>query len=157
MRKTYIVRPAKKSNISATVKSRPATCCTDILADLVYSNTGYDVTSYFRSAFTEFRKTADNAASDGFGLNFSGAAFCLPHHLVGILFKFDQDAIGTLLYISIQVTFSVLLCIRLLFALVKHAVTLCDHVFVCFVFVHYVDSCIVVCLTSMSHVTDIVS
>ena len=47
--------------------------------------TGYDVTSYFRLAFIKVRKTVDNAASDGFRSNFSGAAFCLPHQLVGIL------------------------------------------------------------------------
>ena len=53
---------------------------------VVYSHTGYDVISYFRSAFTEVQKTAENADSDGFGSNFSGAALCLPHRLVGILF-----------------------------------------------------------------------
>ena len=57
----------------------------DIRADLVYGFTGYDVTSYFRSAFTEVQKAAENAASDGIGSNFSDAAFCLPHQLVGIL------------------------------------------------------------------------
>ena len=42
-----------------------------------HKSAGYDVTSYFQSAFTEVRKTAENAASDGFGSNLSGAAFCL--------------------------------------------------------------------------------
>ena len=28
---------------------------------------GYDVTSYFPSAFAEVRKTAENSASEGFG------------------------------------------------------------------------------------------
>ena len=51
----------------------------------VYNHTGYDITSYFRSAFIEVGKPAENAASDDFGSNFSGAAFCLPHQLVGIL------------------------------------------------------------------------
>ena len=32
-------------------------------------------------------KTAENATSVGFGWNFSAATFCLPHQLVGILFK----------------------------------------------------------------------
>ena len=50
-----------------------------------HKSAGYDVTSYFQSAFIEVRKTAENAASDGFGSNFSGAAFCLPHQLVGFL------------------------------------------------------------------------
>ena len=39
---------------------------------------GVDMTSPAtsdRHAFTEVRKTAENAASDGFGSNFSGAAF----------------------------------------------------------------------------------
>ena len=35
---------------------------------------------------SKFEKTAVNAASDGFGSNFSCAAFGLPHRLVGILF-----------------------------------------------------------------------
>ena len=48
----------------------------DIHADLVYSRTGYHVISYFRSAFFEvLKKAAENAASGGFGSNFSGAAF----------------------------------------------------------------------------------
>ena len=67
------------------VVGEKAKCCTDIHADQVYSDTGCDVTSYFRSAFIEIRKTAANAAFDGFGSNFCGAAFCLPHQLVGIL------------------------------------------------------------------------
>ena len=36
-------------------------------ADPLYGHTGYDLTSYFRSSFTEVRK----AASDGFVSNFS--------------------------------------------------------------------------------------
>ena len=35
-----------------------------------------------------FRKTAENAASDGFESNSSGAAFCLPHQLVGVLLSY---------------------------------------------------------------------
>ena len=42
---------------------------------LVNSHTGYDVTSYFRSAFIEFGKMAENVAFDGFGSNFCGAVF----------------------------------------------------------------------------------
>ena len=45
----------------------------------------YDVTSHVQSAFIEVRKTAENAASDGFGSNLSGTAFCLPHQMVGFL------------------------------------------------------------------------
>ena len=48
----------------------------------------YDVTSYFQSTFIKVRKTAENATSDGFGSYFSGAAFCLPYQLVGILLPF---------------------------------------------------------------------
>ena len=55
-----------------------------IRADLVYSNAGYDITSCFRSAFVEVRKTAENAASDGLGSNFSGAAFCLALPVAGL-------------------------------------------------------------------------
>ena len=58
----------------------------NIYADIVYSHSGYDVISYFQSAFIKVRKTAKIAPSDadGFGLNFSGAALYLPHQLVGI-------------------------------------------------------------------------
>ena len=34
------------------------------------------------------KKADENAASYGFGSNFSGAAFCLPHQLVGILLSY---------------------------------------------------------------------
>ena len=60
----------------------------DIRADLVYGHTGYDFISHFRSTFSEILKTAKNAASDGFGSNFSGAAFYLPSQLVGILLSY---------------------------------------------------------------------
>ena len=36
-------------------------------------------------ASQKFEKTVQNAASDGFGSKFSGAAFCLLHQLVGFL------------------------------------------------------------------------
>ena len=58
----------------------------DIHADRIYGHIGYDVTSYFRSAFVKVRKTAENAASDGFWSIFSGTAYGLPHQLVGLLF-----------------------------------------------------------------------
>ena len=69
----------------------------DILADLIYSRTGYDVTSYFRSASIEVRKMAENAASDGFGTNFCGAAFCsiLVHLLVGFLLNITSASVQT--------------------------------------------------------------
>ena len=57
----------------------------DIHADSIYRRTGYGVTSYFRSAFIEVIKAAENAASDGFGSFFSGASFCLTHQFVGHL------------------------------------------------------------------------
>ena len=38
----------------------------DTQADLIYSHTGYDVISYFQSAFIEVENTAENAASDVF-------------------------------------------------------------------------------------------
>ena len=37
-------------------RSRLTKCCTDIRADRIYSLAEYDVTSYFRSAFTKFTK-----------------------------------------------------------------------------------------------------
>ena len=43
-------------------------------------------THIFRPLFNPdpLRKTAENAASDGFGSNFSGTAFCLPHQFLNI-------------------------------------------------------------------------
>ena len=61
----------------------------NFLPHLVNGHTEYDITSNFRSAFIEVRKPAENAASDGFGSNFSDAAFCLPHQMVGILLLLD--------------------------------------------------------------------
>ena len=49
----------------------------DIHDDQCYSHTGYDIISCFRSPFIEVRKTTENASSDSFGSNFSGAPFCL--------------------------------------------------------------------------------
>ena len=70
------------------------------------SNQPQDITSYLRSAFIDeiiihhhhhhrlsstfyatLRKTAENAASDGFWSNFSAAAFCAPNQLVGVLLR----------------------------------------------------------------------
>ena len=51
-----LVWPAKESNNSARVQPRTAKLCKGIHADLGYSRNGYDVTSYFRSAFVEVRK-----------------------------------------------------------------------------------------------------
>ena len=56
MRKTGSAGPVQWSNNSATVKPRLIKCCKDINSDLVDSHTGYDVTSYFRSAFIEIRE-----------------------------------------------------------------------------------------------------
>ena len=58
---------------------------TDFLPDLIYSHTGYDDISYFWSAFIEVENMAENAVSDGFVSNFSGAAFFLPNQPVGFL------------------------------------------------------------------------
>ena len=71
------VRPSEESNNSAHVYRRITTFCRDIHADQVYSRTEYDITSYFRSAFIDVRKTTQNAASNCFGSNFSGVAFLL--------------------------------------------------------------------------------
>ena len=81
----------------------------DIQIDLIYSRARYDVTNYFRSEviakklrkyrvrrlhsyfgsiFIEVRKTAENAASYGFGSNFSGAAFCLSRQLEDFLLPY---------------------------------------------------------------------
>ena len=59
----------------------------DIQVDFVFSQTGYDAASYIRSAFLEVQKTAEDFDFDGFGSNFSDAAFCLLH-----LVSFLSDA-----------------------------------------------------------------
>ena len=64
------VRPAKESNSSATVQPRINKFCMDIQADLVCSQTGYEISRYFRSAFIEVGKTTENAAFVGIGWNF---------------------------------------------------------------------------------------
>ena len=58
----------------------------------VYSHTGYGVTSYFRSVFIEVRKMAENAASNGFGSNFSSAAFCLTQPIGALLVPFQDSS-----------------------------------------------------------------
>ena len=40
---------------------------------------------------SKLERTVENATSDSFGLSFSGVAFCLPHHLVGVLFVVTSD------------------------------------------------------------------
>ena len=44
-----------------------------IQTDIVYSHTGYDVTSCFQSVFIQVRKTAENATTDGFVCDKSNA------------------------------------------------------------------------------------
>ena len=78
------IRPTKKSNNLATVYPGITQFCTDIHAYLVYSHTGYDVASYFQSAFIEVRKSGD---ADGFGSNFSIVRFASPNQMVGFLFS----------------------------------------------------------------------
>ena len=58
-------------------------------ADIVYSHTGHDVINYFLAEVVA-KKTVKNAASDGFGSNLSGSAFCLPHQMAGFLFPFSN-------------------------------------------------------------------
>ena len=59
-----LVRPVKESDNSVTVQPRLTKCCTYIRAHLLCSHTGYDIISYFRSAFIEVRKTPPMAAFD---------------------------------------------------------------------------------------------
>ena len=51
---------------------------------ILCSHTGYNVTNYFYSGVSS-KKTVENAASGCFESNFSGAAFCLPHQIGGLL------------------------------------------------------------------------
>ena len=76
----------KESTNSATVKRGIKKFYPDIQAELIFSHI-----SYFQSGFIDVRKRPTNAASDGFGSNFSGVAFCLPHQLVSFLFTFDEQ------------------------------------------------------------------
>ena len=73
MRKTGVA--GNDSNNSTTVYCRFTKFNTDI-------HTGYDVISYFRSAFLKVRKTVENVATYRFLSNFSGAVF-----LGGLLFE----------------------------------------------------------------------
>ena len=75
----------KESNNSDTAQCKITKFIMDIQAEIVYSQTGYCVISYFRLTFTEVRKTTGIAASDGWWPNFSSAASCLLHQLVGFL------------------------------------------------------------------------
>ena len=79
------IRPDKEPNNSANLSPRITKFCTDIYADLPYSRTGYDVISYFRSAFIEIRKKGRNFRIRRLWVELSGVAFCLPYHLVGFL------------------------------------------------------------------------
>ena len=61
----------------------------------LYIYTGHDAISYFRSAFLKVQqqqKTAENAASYGFGSNLSGAAFCLAWFRVNVIFQRVPEA-----------------------------------------------------------------
>ena len=78
---------ASLRRISRTVRATITKFYRHIQTDLHYICAGYDITNYFRPEATA-KKTVENAASDGFGSTFSGAAFCLPHQLVGILFSY---------------------------------------------------------------------
>ena len=59
------------SNISKTVWPRNTKFYRHIRTDLLYSRTGYDVTSYFRSDVVAKKPSRLNSSSDGFGWNFS--------------------------------------------------------------------------------------
>ena len=52
----------------------------DIHDDLIYSHTRCDVISYLRSPFIEVENTAENATTNGFVSNFSGAAILANLH-----------------------------------------------------------------------------
>ena len=45
----------------------------DIHSNIPNRHANYDVSSYFRLAFIEVRKTVENATADGFRLNFSSS------------------------------------------------------------------------------------
>ena len=63
-RRSFVVVHHKlnDSNISRTVRPRIIQFFTDIHVDRVYSHTGYDVISYFRSVgiSSKFKSTAEN-------------------------------------------------------------------------------------------------
>ena len=53
--------------------------------DLVYNRTGYDVTSYFRSAIIEVRKRVEMQPSTAFGRILVARHFAWYNQLVGFL------------------------------------------------------------------------
>ena len=77
--KSWIIRPLFKPHSPNVAKTSTPT----------YSTATLDRTSPATSDrhLPKFEKAAKNAACAGFGSNFSDAAFCLPHELVGILFR----------------------------------------------------------------------
>ena len=58
---------------------------TNIHAHLDYSQEGYEIISYFRSAFLDVQKTTVNAVAYVFGSNFNGAEFCLAQPIGWLL------------------------------------------------------------------------
>ena len=52
------------------------------------------MSSCFRSAFIEVRKTVENATSDGFGSNFSGASFYPPPPIGGARTTKSHTVVG---------------------------------------------------------------
>ena len=57
----------------------------EIHVNLVYAHPGYDVTSFFRSAFIEVRKKRRKCTFDGFESNFGGAAFYPAQPIGGLI------------------------------------------------------------------------
>ena len=75
------------SKISRTIERQ---ILHDIHADLVYSHAEMTLSLLPVGICGSSKNLAHNAAFNGFWSNFSGAAFCLPHQLVGFLLK-DHD------------------------------------------------------------------
>ena len=74
---------SKELNNSAAAWPRITKFYMDIHANPLYSHTGYDVTSYFRSAFLlQFESMTE---SDGFVSNLVARRFTCPNQLVGFL------------------------------------------------------------------------
>ena len=72
-----------------------ATCCTVMRAGLLYGHTGYDVTSYFRSAFTEVRKTAAKPRPTALGGILAARRFACPTNWrASCLTYFRQTAVA---------------------------------------------------------------
>ena len=83
-RRSVVCQKVSGSNISRRACPRITKCYTVSMPTYNLEPRGYDdISCYAGRHLWRFEKTVQNAASDGFGSIFSGAAFCLPPPPIG--------------------------------------------------------------------------